>query len=275
MSTDAKHVPRSGGVTVASVAKGAAYSEDTSANDEILLYARKFGTAVRIAEEDVDDTTGVPNLDILKIKKEDWANSYAVFIDNATIGVTGAGNGTTRPFDAVYYALTQSNASTGYTANSNITKTGSGGVTYSNVSATVGKVERGLKWNKLDGVAIAHPAFAQYFRDIVGSDGHPIFQAKATASGIDRLFGLPILWSEGARTSATASDSPPGNPLLIVCNKRFLILGKRSGPESMLSSGPTGAGYLTDETVLKLRARRAFAVGHEKAIAILEVNNGQ
>lgn len=267
MGTDTKHVPRSAGVGVAAVPKGNAYSEDTSTNDDVLLTARKLGKAIRIADEDLKD---VPT-DIIANKQRDWSTSYGKFLDNATLAVTAAENGTTIPFTSVYYALTQSNSDTGYTGNDNLTQTGSGGPTYANISATFADYEAGDYHDDAETVAIAHPAFKQTFRGILDSQNRPIFQEGA-GDGIDRLFGAQIFWSNGAKTSATATDTPSGKPLLVVGNKGFLVLGVRSGPESMVAGADSGAAFLTDEALLKMRARRGFAVGHEKAFAILEDN---
>ena len=64
-------------------------------------------------------------------------------------------------------------------------------------------------------------------------------------------------------------QSPGGLPLLFVVNADYLRLGVRSGPESVFIDGRAGLGALTDESILKLRSRRGFAVGHESAAAVL------
>ena len=51
------------------------------------------------------------------------------------------------------------------------------------------------------------------------------------------------------------------------------MVGKRSGVESVVIDGRDGLSALTDETILKVRARRAFALGNVKAWAVLEVIN--
>lgn len=265
MKTDVKNVPRSAGVGVAVVGKGTAYGEDTSANDSVTLTARKPVRAIRIAEEDLVD---IP-VDVVTNKQLDWATSYGKFVDNGTLAVTGAENGTTVPWTSVYYAATQNNSDTGYTANDNLTQTGSGGVTYANLSTTFGIYEDGDYADDSAVIAIAHPSFKAAFREIVDDNHRPILQEGA-ADGIPRLFGAPLIWSLGAKTSATATDTPAGNPLLIVGNRNLLILGIRSGPESVVI--PPNVS-LTDEAVIKMRARRGFAVGHEKAFSILEDNS--
>lgn len=267
MGTDTKHVPRSAGVGIATIAKGSAYSEDESANDDVLLTARKFGKAIRIAEEDLADTRSVA--DIIAVKQNDWATSYGVFIDNATLGVTAAENGTTVPFTSVYRAVTQNNSDTGYTANANLIQTG-GAVTYDDFSNLLGLVETGNFFSEADTIVIAHPSFKGYFRGIKDTAGNPIFQQGTNASP-DTVFGYRVRWSLGAKTHATATNAPSGNPLMVVANQNLLMLGIRSGPESFTIDANTGLAALTDEAIVKMRARRGFVVGHEAGVAVLEI----
>ncbi len=267
MATDTKHTPRSAGVDVALVAKGGTYTEDTSVNDEILLSVYKFGKAIRIADEDLKDISYV---DLISTKQMDWAKSYAKMIDNACIAVTAAANGTTIAFNSLYYQLTQTNSATGYTANANITKTGTGGVvTYAQASSVFGKIETSDYFDPTETVVMAHGAFKEKFRGVVDSQLRPIFQEGAS-DGIDRLFGAPITWSNALKTSGLDTPNPSGNPLMVVGNRDLLVLGIRSGPESFVAGADSGVGFLTDEAALKMRARRAFNIGHETGFAILE-----
>lgn len=268
MTTDVRNHPRSAGVGVETVAKGGTYGEDTSSNDAVVLTARKFGKAIRIAEEDLEDTL----VDVVEQKQTDWATSYAKFLDNAALAVTAAENGTTVPFTSVYKALTTTNAATGYTANDNLTQSGTGGTTYDTLSAALGLVEGGDYFDEGAVVIIAHPAYRAKFRGIKDDQGNPVF-IQGLAGTPDTLFGHEVQWSAGARTSATATDSPTGNPLLVIANRNYMLLGVRSGPESIFIDGRDGASALTDEAILKMRARRAFAVGHEGAFAIHEDNS--
>jgi len=116
---------------------------------------------------------------------------------------------------------------------------------------------------------VAHPAFRDDFRMVRDTAGNPIF-VQGLAGTPDTLFGIPIGWSLGAKTSQGMAQAPLGLPLLIVGNMDYLRLGTRSGPESVFIDGRAGLGALTDESILKLRARRGFAVGHEAAFAVLE-----
>lgn len=268
MSSDVRNHPRSAGVGVETVAKGGTYGEDASTNDAVTLTARKFGKAIRIAEEDLEDSL----VDVVSQKQVDWATSYAKFLDNACLGVTAASNGTTVPFTSVYKALTTTNADTGYTANDNLVQTGTGGTTYANLSTALSKVEAGDYFDEASVVVIASPAYRAKFRNIKDDQGQPVF-VQGLAGTPDTLFGHEVVWSQGAKTSATATDAPAGNPLLVIANRDYLLLGVRSGPESVFIDGRDGVSALTDEAILKMRARRGFAVGHEKAFAIHEDNS--
>lgn len=269
MASDTRNVPRSAGVGVESISKGGSYGEDTSANDSVTLTARKLGKAIRIAEEDLQDSAA----DILATKRMDWATSYAKFLDNACLGVTAAENGTTIPFTSLYKALRTTNSDTSYTADANYVVSASGSaVSYTNLSQTLGLVEESDYWDDGMALVIAHPSFKRKLREIKDDQNRPIFVAgQGGDSGTpDTLFGHPVRWSLGAKTHATATDAPTGNPLLFVGNRDYLFLGIRSGPESAVAGADTGAAFLTDEALLKMRSRRGFACAHEKAWAVLE-----
>jgi HK97 family phage major capsid protein len=266
MSSNTKSIPRSAGVGVAVVDKGGAYSEDTSTNDDVVLTAKKLGKAIRIAEEDIDDSLA----NIISTKQRDWATSYAKLLDNATLAVSAA-PGAGVPFSSVYYTLTQTDAALGYTANDNVTTAASGGVTYDDLSLVLGDVEGGDYFDLSRMVVIGHPSYRGTLRTIKDDQNQPIFVRgqQGDAGSPDTLFDLPVHWSLGCRVSATATDAPTGKPLLIVANADFLRLGRRSGPESIFIDGRDGLSALTDESILKMRARRAFALGHPKAAAVL------
>ncbi|GAA0705321.1 hypothetical protein GCM10010193_70490 [Kitasatospora atroaurantiaca] len=268
MATNSRSTPRSAGMDVDVVDKGGAYGEDSNTNDDVVLTARKFGKAIRIAEEDMDDSLA----DILKVKMGDWSTSYAKTLDNASFAVTAA-PGTGIPFKSIYYLLSQTDAGLGYTANTNITQTGSGGVTYDNISLSLGKVEGGDYFDPAELIAVAHPSFRAKLRGVKDLQGEPIF-IQGLAGTPDTIFGHQIKWSLGARTSATAKSSPTGNPLILWVHPSLMLLGVRSGPESIFIDGKDGTAALTDESILKMRARRAFAYGHPAGAAILENNSG-
>jgi HK97 family phage major capsid protein len=268
MTTDNKHLPRSAGVGINVTAKGQNYQEDTLTDDEIVMTARKLTRLVRLAEEDLDDLSGF--IDVLDVKKTDWATTYAKFLDNACLGVTAAENGTTIPYTSLYNRLTTTDATTGYTANANRVQSATAtALTYDNFNDVLGLVEAGDYYDEDNLIVIAHPYYKKAMRGIKDTAGIPIFEIGR--AGIpSALFGLPVRWSIGAKTNATASFAPTGNPLLFIGNREHLLLGVRSGPESVVIDGRSGASAISDETLLKLRARRAFATVFPQAFAVLE-----
>jgi HK97 family phage major capsid protein len=263
MSSDTRHVPRSAGMGVDVVDKGGAYGEDVSGNDDVLLTAKKFGKALRIAEEDTDDSI----VNILTTKMKDWGISYAKILDNASLAVTGA-PGAGVPFQSVYYLLSQTDSGLGYTANSNITLAGTGGATYADFSNTIGFVEAGDYYDPATMLAIAHPTFRKSLRGILDTQNRPIF-IEGLAGTPDTIFSVPIKWSLGARTSPTATSAPTGRPVMAFVSTDLMQLGVRSGPESVFIDGRDGLSALTDESLLKMRARRGFVYGHPAGAAIL------
>lgn len=263
MSSDTRHVPRSAGMGVEVVDKGGAYGEDVSNNDDVLLYAKKFGKVLRIAEEDVDDSL----VNILNVKMKDWGISYAKILDNASLAVTAA-PGTGVPFQSLYYLLSQTDNNLGYTGSSNITVAGTGGASYANFSDTIGLVEAGDYYDPGTMLAIAHPTFKKSLRGILDGQQRPIF-IEGLAGTPDTIFGVPIKWSLGARTSATATSAPTGRPIMAFVSTDLMHLGIRSGPESVFIDGRDGTSALTDESLLKMRARRGFVYGHPAGAAIL------
>lgn len=278
MASDTKQVPRSGNFAIANVSKGAAYGETAGTNDYVELIARKAGGVLRVAEEDLLDS----NVDILAVKRNDASRNMAVYFDNACLGTTAAANGTTVPYTSVYRAVRSNDAGTSYTADDNYTAT-AGAVTYDNLSALFAKIEGSVWFDEGQLTVIASPAFKSAFRLIKDTQGQPIFsQAQGAAGTPDRVFGYNVEWSLGARTSATATQSPTGNPLLIVCNRDLMIKGLAKLSPTIASPNPgfalqranNGVGFLTDEALLKAAMRRGFAVGAANAFAVMEVTAG-
>lgn len=277
MSTLTKKVPRDGGVDFeGATQKGVAIAEDDSDVDTVLLTARKLARIVRLNDEDVEDTSDVAN--VITQKQLGWATAYGIGFDNSTLAVTAAENGTTVPFTSLYKVLRTTNAAlpdgVTYTADDNLIQsaTGAAELEYLDLTNLFGLVEISQYWSDPDMVVIASPYFRRLFRGILDDQNRPIFsenQAMASKGG-ESLFGGRIRWTTGARTSAVATNKPTGNPLLFVGNKNFLIKGNRSGPEYAVAGPNSGAGFTVDQTLLKFRTRRGFAVGHPSAWACYE-----
>lgn len=274
MTTESRSTPRSGGVSLGGIAKGAAFAEDASTNDSVFLYAQKYGGVVRVADEDINDTLA----DVVNTKNADAGTAFAKLMDNSCLAVTAAKASTNWAFDSLYYILTQTDSGAGYTANANITKTATGGaITYANLSKALGIVESGDYWDETEALVIAHPSIKQKMREIMGTDGRPIFNesTNGTAGGGQgkggTLFGHQVHWSLGARTAAAPTATPTGNPLVIFCSAPYLMVGNRQPLMTRFYSADEGVGVLTDEAILKYKARKAFAPGHPNAFSILEV----
>lgn len=266
MSTDTQRVLRSLG---ADVGTGTTYTDDTSTNDYVLLDSVKFTGQFKFDEDDLADANSVINA--VNVKATDWARSYAVMFDNACLAVTGtSANGGTVPFLSAYATVRTNGASgEGYTADDNyVAYNGTASAAYDSFSSVVAKVEQGAYWNPVNSLVIAHPAFRQVFRNVKDDNGMPVF-VQGIAGTPDTLFNIPVAWSLGAKTSATVSQAPAGNPILVVVgDAESLMRGDRTGPEALVDRAR--AHDSTDQTALKLRVRKAFEVSHPDAIAILE-----
>lgn len=268
MTTATKHVPREEGVDVDNTAKGGTYTMDTSSNGEVLLTRRKFTRGIQIAEEDIHDSAP----DIIDAKKMNWATSVAKYFDNAALCTTAAMNGTTVPFNSVYYMLTQSNADTNYTANDNLLI---GDATYDNLSTVVGYYEDSDYFEEAETHVVASPVFKKLFRGVKGTDEHPVW-IQGRDGTPDTLWNYPVTWSTGCRASATATKSPTGNPLLFIGNRDYLIRGMGFGRGMTSNLGSLESQIIppeisdSDEAILKMRLFRAFALGNENAWACLE-----
>jgi hypothetical protein len=281
MATDTKQVPRSGDFAIGSVAKGAAYTETSGAQDYVQLIARKAGGVLRVAEEDLTDA----GPDILATKRIGAARNMALFFDNATLGTSGTENGTTILYTSVYKALRTTNAASGafaYTADARYVNGGalSAASAYITLSNALGLYEASDFYDEGNGFVIAAPQFKAVLRNVVDANGRPIFNETAVIDGIQRatLFGMPVSWSLGARVSGVNTSRPTGNPFLVIGNRDFLIKGMANLSPEIASPNPgfaiqrarTGVGFLTDEALMKAAMRRGFNIGTENAFVLVE-----
>lgn len=271
MNTDTAYVRRSGG---ADLGIGGTYADDTSAHDKILLNACKFQNQKLLDEDDLADAEDWAP--VLQPLANEWLISFAVGFDNACIGVTAASNGTTVPFDSVYKKVrtngTASSSEASYVADANyVNYNGTASGAYDSLSSTLVLVEGGEYWDDTNALVIAHPAFRDVLRRAKDSTGQPIFvSGQGVDSGTpDTAFGVEIHWSRGAKTSATATKSPAGNPLLVfVGDRNLLIRGDRDDIRSKVTD--SDAHDSTDQVAVKFRTRRAFAVGNVLGISVME-----
>lgn len=275
MTANTVEIPRIEDMDVEFIAKGAAYPEDQSSADTVKISAAKIGGALRIAEEDVEDDKLA---DYVGEKKASAGSSFAKKVDNAGLGVTAAQSGVVVPFTSLYRTLTTEDTSTGYDADDNYF----GGATF-NVdifSEMLAQLEAGDYFDDSTLVAIAHPAFRRTLRDAKDTTGRPLFYSDVTAGGtIDRILNVPIRYSTGAKTSATpqtkvtgtgGAKGVAGNPLFALVQKPLAVVGRRKSLESVVIPGRDGTSALTDEDILKVRARIAVGYTVPQAHAIFE-----
>jgi len=213
--------------------------------DEVVLTAHKWASRFAISVEDSQDAV----VDALNAYKREWLSNFAISLDNAALGVTGTGG----PFESVYRAVGAGNRA----------KT-DGNLTYEDLQTVIGDMEANRKGGL---VIIAHPKFKMALRNLKDEDGNRVV-TDPFGAGVPTIFGHEVRFSYGAATSASYSDEPTGNPLLVVANKSNLILGVRSGPESAVSNE---AQWDTDHIELKMRARRSFALASADSARVIEL----
>lgn len=253
MTSRTVSVPRFDTTGVDVVAEHAVIPIKDATLDEVVLTAVKFADRYAISVEDDQDST----VDALNEYKRRWLSNYAITLDNACLGTTAAANSTTVPFTSVYRAAGAGNRTS--TA---------GDLSYEDLVEAFGDLEAGdLAGSGL--VVFAHPAFRMSLRNLKDAAGDRVVATEGVlGANVPTIFGHEVRFTNGAKTSATATDSPAGNPLLIVVAKSNLILGVRSGPESQVSDQPQWA---TDHIELKMRARRGFVLADGDAARVIEL----
>jgi HK97 family phage major capsid protein len=253
MASRTKTVPRFVSDAPQVVAEGGTIPEAAATLDEIVLTARKYAQIMHVSEEDLNDS--LP--DVLTVYKREWASRWARKFDNACLGVNIATDGTdVAPYTSLYAAINWT---------TNRIQTG-GALSYEDINNALGIAEDSSKFDAANTVWMAHPKMLKEIRGMVKPDNDLVLP-DPIAGTPGSLFGYPLVVSYGAATSAAATDSPAGNPLLIVGNRQMLINGVRGGVESVVSRD---AEFTKDGVLLKTRIRRGFAVADADAFAIVE-----
>jgi len=259
MASRTKSVPRFVADAPVVVAEGDEIPAASTTLDEVVLTAKKYAKLFHISEEDVNDSL----VDVLTTYKREWASRWARKFDNACLGVTAVGDGDDgQPFNSLYYSVAQ------YNSGSNKIAT-AGALEFADISNALGLVENSAKFDAANTVFMAHPKMLAHIRNLVDGTGKLVLPNPMDKTP-GSLFGYPLVVSYGAATSAAATDTPAGNPLLIVGNRQMLINGVRGGVESVVSRD---AEFARDGVVLKTRIRRGFAVADASAFAIVEKTN--
>jgi HK97 family phage major capsid protein len=254
MASRTKSVPRFVADAPEVVAEGAAIPDAAATLDEIVLIARKYAKIFHVSEEDINDSL----VDVLNTYKTEWASRFARKYDNACLGVTVEADGTdVAPYTSVYRAVSEGSGDIIEAADT---------VTFADINDALGIVETSEYFDAANTVFMAHPKMLADLRGMEDSTGQLILPNPIAATP-GSLFGYPLVVSYGAITSNAATESPTGNPLLIVGNRQMMINGVRGGVESVVSRD---AEFNTDGVLLKTRIRRAFEVARQEAFAIVE-----
>jgi HK97 family phage major capsid protein len=257
MASRTKSVPRFLADAPEVVAEGETIPEALATLDEVVLTAKKYAKIFHVSEEDVNDSL----VDVLNTYKTEWASRWARKYDNACLGVSVAADGTdVAPFTSLYAAIDW---------NTNRIQTG-GALSFADINNALGIVESSDKFDAANTVFMAHPKMLAELRGMVDGTGQLVLPNPIAATP-GSLFGYPLVVSYGAATSTAATDTPTGNPLLIVGNRQMLINGIRGGVESVVSRD---AEFSKDGVLLKTRVRRGFAVADADAFAIVEKTAG-
>lgn len=280
MTANTVEIPRIEDMDVEFIAKGAAYPEDQSSADTMTISAKKIGGVLRIAEEDVEDDKLANYVDE---KKTSAGSSFAKKVDNAALGTSAAASGVIVPFTSVYRALTTADATTGYTANANhvpMTVAQSADID-DYISTALGLLEDGDYFNEDDLVWVASPRFRKMIRDLKDTTGRRLFVNDiVNGRAVPRLFDIPLRFTRGATVTATPATNPTtgtgvkgtaGNALLFLVQKNAAVFGRRKAFESVYIPGRDGLSALTDEDILKVRARIASGVTIPGAHAVIEL----
>lgn len=248
MTSRTVSVPRFAAQGVDVVAEHADIPLEDGVADEVVLTAVKFANRFAISIEDREDAV----VDALDAYKREWLSNFAVKYDNACLGAAAG------PFTSVYEAIDSGD----------ILAT-AGALTYEDLVDVFGDMEGNRKGGL---VAIAHPKFKMGLRNLKDAAGDRVVATDGVlGAGVPTVFGHQLYFSHGAATSATATDEPEGNPLLIVANKSALIVGVRSGPESQVSDQPQ---WVSDHVELKMRARRGFVLADATSARVVELTAG-
>lgn len=292
MTSDTKQVARFGGFTVATVAKGAEYGFSTNTQDLVDLIARKIGGAAKVAEEDLVDT--ITGEGTMRRYEQEAGSSLAKVFDHACIGTTTAMNGTTSPFVSIYQTVTTAQTTPwgNYVANTNrtqIPRLTSAAATPSavwqdSIIAWLAKYEESDFYDEGNTFLLASPMIKSIFRGVRDADGNPVFIPGGQQNGAGAsLFGYSdFRFTVGARTGATMTDAPGGNPLIVIGNRQALKRGLARTSPGMVPGNPgvqwqraaQGIGFLSDEAIMKAMMRRAFVCTVPQAVSVLEITPG-
>lgn len=244
--------------------------------DEITLRARKIEGMAQIAEEDLVEGRNY-DYDIVENLRERGISDTAVYMDNASLGTSGAATtgeaNIIRPYRSVYTAVRTTTP-----ANYFPVAQGANAAAYRTAIKSAIEVAETSVWTTGNLVVVAHPSWKSYLRDmpVDGSNGDRVWDPAT-----DAIYGHPVIWTRGARLASAgatvATGSPTGNLLLVVGPRELFVAGRApfvvgdsSTPQVYLTDPTTGLGMRDDSLYFKMRCRLAFDCPIPEAFGLVE-----
>lgn len=279
MTSNQQDVPR---FADADVNGGSQLTDDTNVGDVASMFSYQYNGKATLDQATTEDT--VPNE--IESYSAEWLNSFNIAYDNASIGVSGTRSSTVgdfRPYKSIYQAV-RSNDNTGaitYAADANyvngsLSASGTGQqAAYRLLSAGLGKVEGTEFWTEESGIIILHPSLKESIRNIMGTDGRPIFvESTAGVAGggvrtVYTLFGIEARFSLGAIVSNNFKRAVTSNKLIVFANRNYLVHGPRIDPSVRFIDAATNRTAL--EHTIQTRARKGFVLTVPNSCAVVEI----
>lgn len=273
-------VPR---LVEADVNGGDTLTDDTNSADVVSMYDYLYNGKRVVSEAEFEDAPA----NALDAAATAWLMKFNKSYDNASIGVTAARSATAsakQPYTSIYKAvITNDNSGAiSYTANTNLVQSATaGGVTYADLSNGLAKVEANEFWDPMTGVVIMHPGLMGTLRTIVDGGSRYVFQ-ESTSGDVGghasnpndvgyRLFGLPVLFSHGAKTSSSFAMTETGNKLIVFVNKQYIVRGDHTPVESRFIPAAINPSAL--QHIMQFRARQGFVLTNPFAAAVVEARS--
>lgn len=257
---------------------GSQLTDDTGDADTVLLSSYQFNGKNTLDEAEMEDSAA----DQIEAKSFTWLNTFNKSYDNACFGVSAAlstNANNFQPFSSIYWRVRNNDSDVGYVANTNYTKTGSGGLTYDYLNEGLGIAEDTDFWDEENGIVIMHPRLKRAMRGIKDDNGLPILTLTPAgtrgggASATYDFMGYPVVFSRGAIVTPSfkgvTNQTLQGNPLIIWGNPQHMVRGSRIEPQSRFISADINTEAL--EHTVQTRARLGFCVTIPQAFSVLEV----
>lgn len=272
MTTNTTEVPR---YLNADVGGGSQLTEDTNDGDDVPLYTYQYNGKATLDQAESEDTVA----DEVEAFSYEWLNSFHISFDNASIGVSAARSSTVgdfRPYDSIYRRVRANDTGAGYTADTNYAATGSGGLSYANLSTALNKVEKTKFWTPTNGIVYAHPGLLDPLRQVYDANDRPILvelSGAGEAPGMWRgtIMGYPARLTHGARVSNNFKQTAASYYLIAFVSRRYIRRGDRIAPVTRFIDAALNRDAL--EHTIQTRARQGFVLTVPQAASVLEVNN--